>query len=112
MATNTFKRYTKNGIGTSAESIYTVPTTTPVTSTVIIGGIISNTDGSSTVNTTVTVHDGTNEISLTGTDTPIPSGSALSFIDGKVVLQQGDVVKASGSIAGKLDVILSIMEIS
>jgi len=36
----------------------------------------------------------------------------LSFIDGKVVMHEGDILKAKGSVAGQLDVILSIMEAS
>ena len=106
---NTFKRYTSNGIGTSLTTVYTVPTGK---TTVIIGGVVSNTDSSTTINATISVNDGSNEINLTGADTPIPSGTALSFIDGKVVLQAGDIVKAKGSVASKLDIMLSIMEIS
>jgi len=107
---NTFKRQTSNSIGSSYTTVYTVPTS-PSTTTVIIGGVVSNT-GTATVNTEVTVNDGTNDINLTGKDTPIPAGTALSFIDGKVVLQAGDVIKAKGSVAGQLDVMLSIMEIT
>lgn len=103
---NTFKRKTSNSIGSSFTTIYTVPASTTA---VIIGGVVSNT-GTATVNTEVTVNDGSNDINLTGKDTPIPSGTALSFIDGKVVLETGDVIKAKGSVAGQLDVMLSIME--
>jgi ACT domain-containing protein len=106
---NTFKRQTSNGIAATLVDIYTVPASTTA---VIIGGVVSNTDASTTISTTISVNDGTNEINLTGTDTPVPSGTALSFIDGKVVLQTGDVLKAKGSVAGKLDVMLSIMEIT
>ena len=103
---NTFKRKTSNSIGSSLTTIYTVPASTTA---VVIGGVVSNT-GTATVNTEVTVNDGTNDINLTGADTPIPAGTALSFIDGKVVLETGDVIKAKGSVAGQLDVMLSIME--
>ncbi len=103
---NTFKRKTSNGIGTSLTTIYTVPANT---TTVIIGGVVSNT-GTGSVNTEIVMNDGTNNINLTGADTPIPAGTALSFIDGKVVLEAGDVVKVKGSVAGSLDAVLSIME--
>jgi len=105
---NTFKRQTSNSIGSSYTTVYTVPGST---TTVIIGGVVSNT-GTGTVNVEVAVNDGTNDINLTGKDTPIPAGTALSFIDGKVVLQAGDVIKAKGSVANELDVMLSIMEIT
>ena len=106
---NTFKRKTSNGIGTAYTTVYTVPADTTA---VIIGGLVSNTDASTTLTTTVIVNDGTNDLNMTGTDTPVPSGTALSFIDGKVVMQTGDVLKAKGSVASKLDVVLSVMEIS
>jgi len=92
---NTFKRQTSNSIGSSYTTVYTVPGST---TTVIIGGVVSNT-GTGTVNVEVAVNDGTNDINLTGKDTPIPAGTALSFID-------------KGSVANELDVMLSIMEIT
>ena len=103
---NTFKRKTKNAIGTSLTAVYTVPANT---TTVIIGGVVSNT-GTGSVNTEVAVFDGNSTINITGADTPVPAGTALSFIDGKVVLEAGDVLKVKGSVAGQLDVMLSIME--
>lgn len=106
---NTFKRKTSNGIGTTLTTVYTVPADTTA---VIIGGIVSNTDTSTTLSTTISINDGTNDLNMTGTDTPVPSGTALSFIDGKVVMQTGDILKAKGSVAGKLDVVLSVMEIT
>jgi len=99
---NIFKRATKDAVGTSLDTVYTCPNTTPDTKTVIIGGVISNT-GTSTVNAEVAIVIG----SVT-----IPAGTALSFIDGKVVMHEGDILKAKGSVAGQLDVILSIMEAS
>ena len=104
---NTFKRQTANGIGTAYTSAYTVPAGK---TTVIIGGTVANT-GALTVNTEIVIFDGSNTINITGTDTPIPAGTALSFIDGKVVMQAGDILKAKGSVAGQLDVMLSFMEI-
>lgn len=106
---NTFKRSTVNAIGSSLSDVYTVPA---ATTAVIIGGVVSNTDTANTITTTIAVFDGSSTINLTGTDTPVPSGTALSFIDGKVVLQTGDILKVKGSVAGKLDVMLSVMEIT
>jgi hypothetical protein len=42
------------------------------------------------------------------TDAPIPQGSSLSVLDGKVVMETTDILKVSAS--GATDVILSIME--
>ena len=104
---NTFLRKTSNNIGVAFTPVYTVPVGKTA---VILGGVVSNI-GTDTVNTEITINDGTNDINLTGVDTPIPNGTSLSFIDGKVVMQAGDILKAKGSIAAQLDVYVSIMEI-
>ena len=105
---NTFKRKTGNSVGTTLTTIYTVPAST---TTVMIGGIVSNVTGTD-ADIVVVTSDGTNDINLIGTDTPIPANTALSFIDGKIVLETGDTVKVQGSAANQLDVHLSIMEIT
>ena len=105
---NTFLRKTGNAIGTSLTTVYTVPADT---TTVMIGGVLSNT-GAATTYTTVVTGDGTNDINLIGEDTPLPSGTALSFIDGKIVLQTGDTVQAKSTVGAAVDVHLSIMEIT
>tara|TARA_Y100000034_G_scaffold86218_1_gene103396 strand:- start:940 stop:1266 length:327 start_codon:yes stop_codon:yes gene_type:complete len=104
---NTFLRQSLDTIGTSAETLYTVPANKTA---VLIGGLISNTTNA-TCNATVTVTIGSDVISLIGTNTPIPANTALSFIDGKIVVQTTDVVKVTGSVANALDAHLSYMEI-
>jgi hypothetical protein len=104
---NTFKRSSVDTVGTTAEVLYTVPSSTRA---VLIGGILSNTT-SATVNGTVTVTIGSDVINLIGEDTPIPAGTALSFIDGKIVVLATDVIKVKGSVADALDAHLSYMEI-
>jgi hypothetical protein len=105
---NTFKRSSVDTVGTTAEAIYTVPGSTRA---VLIGGLLSNTSNS-TCNATVTVTIGSDVINLIGEDTPIPANTALSFIDGKIVVMATDVVKVKGSVADALDAHLSYMEIT
>jgi hypothetical protein len=105
---NTFKRETGNAIGSSLTTVYTTPAST---TTVMIGGVVSNTTVANT-NVTVVTGDGTNDINLTGIDTVVPAGAALSFIDGKIVLQAGDTIKVKSSVSGAADVHISIMEIT
>ena len=105
---NTFKRSSADAVGTSAEVIYTVPSSTRA---VLIGGLLSNTSNA-TCNATVTVTIGSDVINLIGENTPIPANTALSFIDGKIVVLTTDVVKVKGSIAGALDAHISYMEIT
>jgi len=106
---NTFLRKTSNNIGTSFTTVYTVPASTTA---VVIGGVIANISTTTAINGEVVINDGTNDINMTGVDTPIPTGTSLSFIDGKVVMQAGDVLKVKSSLANNMDVHISIMEIS
>ena len=55
---NTFKRSSADAVGTSAEVIYTVPSSTRA---VLIGGLLSNTSNA-TCNATVTVTIGSDVI--------------------------------------------------
>jgi hypothetical protein len=106
---NTFKRHTSNSVGTSLVTVYTVGSS--VTASVVIGGVVSNVT-TATVNVTVTATTSSTVINLIGEDTPLPAGTALSFIDGKVVLETGDIIKVKSSAATSLDAHLSVMEIT
>ena len=105
---NTFLRSSADAVGTSAEVLYTVPSSMTA---VLIGGLLSNTSNA-TCNATVTVTIGSDVINLIGENTPIPANTALSFIDGKIVVMTTDVVKVKGSVAGAIDAHLSYMEIT
>jgi hypothetical protein len=104
---NTFLRSSVDTVSTTAEVLYTVGANKTA---VLIGGLLSNTSNS-TCNATVTVTIGSDVINLIGEDTPIPANTALSFIDGKIVVQTTDVVKVKGSVANAMDAHLSYMEI-
>ena len=43
-------------------------------------------------------------------DVPIPSGSTLSVLDGKIILNVGDIIKIDCSVADKLSATMSYME--
>jgi len=107
MATNDFKRYTYNDVTTAAAVVYTVGAGKRA---VIIGGVLSNTT-TGTVKVEVTATSGSTVINLTGENTVIPAASALSFVDGKIVVETGDIIKVTSDTATSVDVHLSVMEI-
>ena len=92
---NTFKVKTKAAVGTSAGTVYTVPSST---TTVVLGLILGNVTGSA-INATVTVESDTsdtetNETVLLIKDVSIPAGSSLELLTGgKVVMQTTDILK-------------------
>ena len=116
---NTFKLKTKTGInGAALSTVYTVPTS-PSTTTVIIGLTIANIKGASITGdiqivTAATSGENGDDVYLVK-DVPLPAGSSMEIMSGnKIILNAGDIVKASGSNSSgaDADVILSIMEIT
>jgi len=98
---NTFKNYTSSNVGTSPATVYTVP---GATTSVTIGLNISN----------VTANQITVDVQAAGVyvvkDAPIPAGSALSVLDGKIILEATDTVVVTSDTATSADVILSVLE--
>jgi hypothetical protein len=98
---NVFKNYTSASVGTSPVTTYTVPSATVA---VTIGLTIANTTASQ-----ITV-----DVQAAGVyvvkGAPIPAGSALSVLDGKIILEAADTVVVTSSAATSADVILSVLE--
>lgn len=98
---NTFKNYTSASVGTGATTTYTVPAST---TSVMIGCNLANKTGSQ-----ITV-----DVQVAGVylvkGVPIPAGSALSVLDGKVILETTDTVIVTSSAATSCDVIVSVLE--
>jgi len=98
---NTFKNYTSSSVGTSPVTTYTVPSSTTA---VMIGCSVSNTTGSQ-----ISV-----DVQVAGVylvkGAPIPANSALSLLDGKIILETTDTVVVTSSAATSADVIVSVLE--
>jgi biopolymer transport protein ExbD len=98
---NTFKNYTSASVGTGATTTYTVPSST---TSVMIGCNLANRTTSS-----VKV-----DVQAAGVyvikGAPIPSGSALSVLDGKIILETTDTVVVTSDTASSCDVIVSVLE--
>lgn len=98
-----FKSETASGIGTSPTTIYTVPAST---TSLVIGFTISN----------ITANIVYANISIAGIsygkNLPIPSGSTLSALDGKLVMQTTETVVITMDVASAADVYFSVMEMT
>ena len=115
---NTFKTITRDVAPASAgtpETIYTVQSG----STVIILGLFLCNVHSSQVTASVDFVSTTTQTSQTQNttahlvkDVAIPVGSSLSVLDGKIVANVGDIIKVDCSVADKVSVIMSYMEIT
>lgn len=98
---STFKNYTASAVGTSATTVYTVPATT---TGVVIGLNFANVTASQ-----ISIDATVNGVYVVKA-APIPAGSALSVLDGKIILETADVLEVTSSAASSVDVILSVLE--
>ena len=86
--------------------------TTVVTATankqIIIGLLISNT-GTASINVDAVLNDGSNDRYIVK-EAPVPVGSSLECVQGKIVIPSGGSVKVKSSNAsGNADVIISLL---
>jgi len=106
---NTFKLKTKDGSSTGANTDMTVYTVPSSTTCVVIGCTIANITASAiTVDAKIENNDGDNiEI---GRNLPIPTGSSLDILAGKIVMEASDVLKIQSDTANSTSIALSVME--
>ena len=98
---NIFKNYTSASVGTGATTTYTVPS---ATTSVVIGCNLANRTGSQ-IRADVQV---AGVFLIKGV--PIPANSALSVLDGKVILETTETVIVTSDTASSCDVIVSVLE--
>jgi len=98
---NTFKNYTATDVGASPATVYTVPASTTA---VIIGCNVANKTGAA-INVDVQIGS-----TYLVKGAPVPSGSALSVLDGKIIMETTEVFTVTSDTATSADVILSVLE--
>ena len=117
---NTFKVVSHDVMPASAgtpEDLYTAPSST---TTIILGLVIANVHTSQVTASVKLVSDtsgggrsATNTTTFLLKDAPIPVGSSLEILSGnKVVLETTDKLQVDCSVADKVSITLSIMEIT
>ena len=108
---NTFKLKTDTAVGTPLTTVYTVPAST---TTVVIGAVLSNiTAGQVKANGQIVTASSTGEHAddvFLVRELPSPSGSSFELMEGKGVMETGDMFKVESDTASSIDVALSIME--
>tara|TARA_R110000796_G_C14334961_1_gene409599 strand:- start:289 stop:645 length:357 start_codon:yes stop_codon:yes gene_type:complete len=114
---NTFKTITRDIAPASAGTPETIYTTQSSTRAVILGLTLANVH-SAQVTASVTLVSTTTQTSQTQNttayivkDAAIPVGSSLSVLDGKIIVNAGDIIKVDCSVTDKVSVIMSYMEI-
>jgi|TARA_R110000787_G_C13298512_1_gene434296 hypothetical protein len=116
---NTFKVVSHDVMPASAgtpEALYTTPGST---TTVIIGLTVANIHTAQVTASVKLVSDtsgggrtATNTTTFLAKNIPIPVGSSVAPLVGKVVLETTDVIQIDCSVADKVSITMSIMEIT
>ena len=97
----TFKNYTAASIGSTPTTVYTVAS---ATTSILIGVNLANRSASQI---TVSAQLGTTYIVK---DAPIPSGGALSVLEGKIIAEAADTIVVTSDTASSCDAIVSVLE--
>jgi len=109
---NSFKNAGVAITTTARTTVYTCPTTVPITTTILHAIYISNVDGTNSVDVTVeaTVDGGTTYRKI-GYLLPVPPNSTL-ILDKPVNLEGADILAVTASVANDLDVFCSVLEVT
>ena len=108
---NTFKNATKTGGAVAANTDMTVYIVPSSTTTVVIGLTISNL-ASNSITVDVKLEPASGDNIHIGKNLPVPSGSTINALSGKLVMQTADVLKVQSDTANSADIATSIMEIT
>ena len=103
---NRFKTITPT-LTTSAVGNYTCP---PGVAALIIYGNVSNVGSSSSVRTFTVQHSRNSVDTSIVSSIGVPASDAMSFIEGRLVLETGDILKISADVNNTMEGIISVLE--
>ena len=106
----TFKNF-KLALGTDSATAYTCPA---ATTAIVLLLQVSNIAGTNEADATVTWTDASDSDASTAlvSAVPVPAGSALGVLSGKLVLEAGDAIAGLASAASDLVLTGSVVEMS
>ena len=103
-----FERYYKSDIGSGEKTVHTSDASDSAKADIIIGMLLSNSGLASATASAYIVGAGTEKVYLCR-NISIPSGGSIEIVQGKIVLDNTDEVKAVCS-SGAIDCWLSVLD--
>lgn len=98
---------------TSITDVYQAPNTAAGNRAIVLSCLVANVDGTAAADITVTITDSSdNAIAKLANTIPVPADSSLELIANKLVLKQGEKLRATASAGGDLEVTVSSLEIT
>jgi len=98
---------------TSITDVYQAPNVAAGNRAIVLSCLIANVDGTAAADITVTITDASNNaIAKLANTIPVPADGSLELIANKLVLKQGEKLRATASAGGDLEVTVSTLEIT
>lgn len=98
---------------TNATDLYQAPTGAATDRAIVLSCLVANVDGTSNVDITITLTDGSDAVQSTLASTiAVPADASLEVIPNKVIMKQSQKLRATASAANDVEVTVSVLEIT
>lgn len=109
----TFNRASAVLSSTNITDVYQAPNAAATNRAVILSCLVSNVDGTNAADITLTITSSSDTaIARIANTVQVPADSTLEAIPNKLILKQGEKIRATASAANDLEVTVSALEIT
>ena len=109
----TFNRASAALTSTNTTDVYQAPTGASTDRAVVLSCLVANVDGTNAADITLTITDSSDvAIAKIANTISVPADSTLEAIPNKLILKQGEKIRAQASAASDLEVTVSALEIT
>lgn len=99
--------------GTSITDVYQAPNAASTDRAIVMSCLVANVDGTASCNITLDITNSSNTaIAKIASTIAVPPDASLEVIPNKLVLKQGEKIRATASAGGDLEVTVSVLEIT
>lgn len=109
----TFNRASVALTTTSITDVYQAPNTNAADRAIVLSCLVANVDGTVASDITLTITDSANtSIARIAYTISVPADTSLEVIPNKLILKNGEKLRGTASVASKLELTVSAMEIT
>lgn len=109
----TFDRNSVALTTTNITDVYQAPNNADADRAMVLSCLVANVDGTNPADITITITNAANTvISRIASTIGVPADASLEVISNKLVLKRGEKLRATASVANRLEVTVSALEIT
>lgn len=109
----TFNRASVALSTTSITDVYQAPNNAATDRAVVLSCFVANVDGTNAADVTISITDSSDvEIAKLANTIQVPADASLEVVANKLVLKQGEKIRATASAGGDLHITVSALEIA